>query len=149
MEEPAGWQRLGHPGFKVDLRYPKVTPQGHAVDRAEERVNDHRGDMERVHLTSRRSQKLYVEVARFRGLAPEDEYHDHRRYLEQRFGADAVAPLTETTVRERPAWAYAFQWDEGERAVLLLQVAGDTYRVIYDPRSELNAQVIATVTITD
>jgi hypothetical protein len=36
-----------------------------------------------------------------------------------------------------------------ERAALLLQVGEDTYRVIFDPRSELNDQVIATFTIAD
>jgi hypothetical protein len=30
--------------------------------------------------------------------------------------------------------------------VLLVQVAGETYRIIFDPRSELNARVIATLT---
>jgi hypothetical protein len=35
-----------------------------------------------------------------------------------------------------------------ERSVLLLRVGRDTYRIIYDPRSELNTEVIATLTIT-
>lgn len=148
LERP-GWQRLGRPGFSVDLNYPAVTPKGHAVERSEERAQDHRGDMERVHLTSRDSRELYVEVARFRDLTPQDEYRNHGAHLSQRFGADSVTALTETSVRERPAWAYAFRWDEGERSVLLLQVGPDTYRIIYDPRSELNSEVIATLTITE
>jgi hypothetical protein len=129
----------------VELSYPAVTPQGRPVERTE----DQRGDMERVHLTSRDSRELYVEVARFRDLAPRDEFLNHRRFLEQRFGADSITALTETTLRGRPAWAYAFRWDDGERSVLLLQVGRDTYRVIYDPRSELNDQVIATLTVVD
>jgi len=133
----------------VEFSYPAVTPKGHAVERTEERTEDHRGDMERVHLTSRDSRELYVEVVRFRELAPQDEYLHHRPYLEQRFGADSVTALAETSLREWPAWAYAFRWNEGERSVLLLQVASDTYRIIYDPRSELNAQVIATLTVAE
>ena len=148
-EEPAGWQWVKRPGFRAEFSYPRGTPQGHAVERTEERVEDHRGDMERVHLTSRDSGELYVEVVRFRGLAPEDDYLGHRRYLEQRFGADSVTALRETSVRERPAWAYDIRWDEGERSVLMFHVAGDTYRIIYDPRSRLNAQVVATLTITE
>jgi hypothetical protein len=147
--EPAGWQPFVHSGFRVALSYPEVTPQGHAVERTEERVEDHRGDMERVHLTSRDSRELYVEVARFRGLAPPDEYLSHKRYLEQRFGPDSVTALTETSLRGRTAWAYAFRWDEGERSVLLLQVARDTYRILYDPRSELNIQVVATLGVAE
>ena len=133
----------------MEFSYPAVTPKGHAVERTEERTEDHRGDMERVHLTSRDSRELYVEVVRFRELAPQDEYLHHRPYLEQRFGADSVTALAETSLREWPAWAYAFRWNEGERSVLLLQVASDTYRIIYDPRSELNAQVIATLTVAE
>jgi hypothetical protein len=148
LESP-GWQRLTRPAFGVELSYPAVTPRGHAVERTEERAEDHRGDMERVHLTSGESRELYVEVARFRELAPQDEYRQHRAYLEQRFGADSVTALTETSLGERPAWAYAFRWDEGERAVLLLQVARDTYRIIYDPRSALNTQVIDTLTFAE
>jgi hypothetical protein len=147
--EPAGWQPFAHPGFKVELSYPAVTPQGHAVERAEERIQDHRGDIERVHLTSRESRELYVEVARFRELTPPDEYLSHKRYLEQRLGADSVTALTETSLRGRPAWAYAFRWDEGERSVLLLQVARDTYRILYDPRSQLNTQVVATLSVAE
>jgi hypothetical protein len=131
----------------VEFSYPPVTPQGHAVEQAEERVHNHRGDMERVHLSSPKSGELYIEVARFRELAPQDEYRNHGEYLGQRFGPDSVSPLVETTLKGRPAWAYSFRWADGERAVLMLHLAGDTYRLIYDPRSELNDRVIATLTI--
>jgi hypothetical protein len=146
---PAGWQRFTRPGFRVECNYPTVTPQGHAAERVEEQAVDHRGDFERVHISSREGGELYVEIVRFRDLAPQDEYLKHRAYLERRFGADAVTELTETSLVGRPAWAYGFRWDEGERAVLSLEVASDTYRVIYDPRSELNAEVLATLTVAE
>jgi hypothetical protein len=138
------WRRLAQRGFGVDLRYPAVTPQGHDVERSEERANDHRGDLERVHLRSPASGEVYVEVVRFRGLTPEQEYSRHRPSLERRSGAGSVTALSETTVQGRPARAYAFRWDDGERAVLLVQVGDDTYRVIHDPRSPLNAEILAT-----
>jgi hypothetical protein len=147
--EHADWLRFTRPGFRLEFSYPAVTPQGHAVERTEEQAVDHRGDIERVHLTSRDSRELYVEVVRFRDLATQDEYLQHRRYLDQRFGADSVSALTETSLREWPAWAYAFRWDDEERSVLSLQVARDTYRIIYDPRSGLNTQVLATLTIAE
>jgi hypothetical protein len=134
-------QQAALPGFRVDLSYPAITPQGHAVERA--------AHTDLVHLTSPGSRELYVELARFRGLAPEDEYARHRPYLEQRFGEGSVTELSETRVGDRPAWTYGFRWDDGERAVLLLQVDDDTYRVIHDPRSELNAEVVATFRVGD
>ena len=47
-------------------------------------------------------------------------------------------------MREWPAAAYRFGWTEQgqsmERSVLLVQVEGETDRIIFDPRSELNAR---------
>ena len=134
------------PGFRVTLDFPSVTPQGHAVERvAVERPVGGRG----VHATSPGSDELYVELVRFRDLAPEDEYVGHRPFLEQRFGAGAVTELTQTTVRGLPAWSYGIRWEDGERSVLLLGVDDDTYRVIHDPRSPLNADVVATLRVVD
>jgi hypothetical protein len=140
------WERFARPGFALRFSYPRLTPDGHAVAETEETVRDHRGDMERVHFTSPGSSELYVEVARFREHTPQQEYDNHGAHLKQRFGADAVAPLTETTLGDRAAWTYAFRWDEGERSVLLVQIGADTYRVLYDPRSALNEQVVDSIT---
>lgn len=147
----AGWQSLEHPGFTLTLDYPAVTPQGVGVERADERVADHpfAGDFERVHLTSPGSGEVYVEVARFGGRTPQDEHATHLPYLEQRFGAGSVSELSETVVAGRQAWAYGFRWDDGERSVLLLEVDGDTYRVIHDPRSNLNAEIVETLAVSD
>jgi hypothetical protein len=82
----------------VEFSYPLTTPQGHAVEQLEEHVEDHRGDMERVHLSSPESGELYFEIARFRELTPRDDYLSHGKYLAQRFGPDSVSPLVETTV---------------------------------------------------
>lgn len=123
------------------------------MDRAEERIEDHRGHLERMHLTSRDSPELYIEIVRFREPAPQDEYLSHTSYLERRFGSDSVTGLTESSLGEWPAWAYAFRGDDGERSieryVLMVQVGRDTYRVIDDPRSELNTQVLATFAVVE
>jgi hypothetical protein len=143
------WKRFTRSGFRVEFSYPAVTPQGHAVERNEEPFRDYA----RVHLSSPDRQELYLEVVRFDELAPEDEYLHHRPYLEKRFGADSITALTETSLQGRPAWTYGFRWDEGERtterSVFLLRMGRDTYRIIYDPRSQLNADVIATLTIAE
>jgi hypothetical protein len=141
---PAEWQRFTRPGFGLELDYPLETPLGHAAELTEERAQDHRGDLERFHFTSPGGE-LYVEVTRFRGLSPADEHSSHSAYLERRFGPGSVTALTETALGEREAWTYGFHWESGERSVLLLELEGDTYRVIHDPRSELNARVLATI----
>jgi hypothetical protein len=106
------------------------------------------GDFERVHLSSPDGE-LYVEVARVANRTPQEEYDGHRPYLVQRFGREAVTGLTKTVFGEREAWTYGIRWDGGERSVLLLQVGVDTYRLIHDPRSELRARVVATLTVAD
>jgi hypothetical protein len=145
------WQQLELGGFALTLDYPAVTPQGVAVERADARVADHpvAGDFERVHLTSPGSGEVYVELARFPDRTPQDEHAAHRPPLEQRFGAGAVSELSETFAAGRQAWVYDFRWDSGERSVLLFDVEGDTYRVIQDPRSELNAEILGTLAIRD
>ena len=119
------------------------------VHRADERRDGAVG----VHLTAEGSQELYIEVVRFFHLSPGDEYTRHKAQLDQRFGAGSVTSLTQECSfgRDWPAWTYAFRGNirgnMGERSVLLLPVATDTYRVIYDPRSPLNLKVIASITI--
>jgi hypothetical protein len=105
---------------------------------------------ERIHLSSRDRRELYLEVVRFHDLTPEDEYVRHKPYLAQRFGAGSISSLTGASLQDWPAYRCRFGWTEEarpvERSVLLLVVAGETYRIIFDPRSELNARVIATLT---
>ena len=143
------WERFARPGFRVEFSYPAVTPQGHTVERDDEPFRD----SARVHLSSPDRQELYLEVVRFDDLTPEDENLHHRAHLEKRFGADSIARLTQTELQGRPAWTYAFRWEEGERtmerSVLLVRIDRDTYRIIYDPRSQLNADVIASLTFVE
>ena len=145
--EREGWERYALAESAVAFSYPTVTPQGQTVEKVEERANDHRGDIERVHLSSPDRHELYFEVMRFRDLAPQDEYASHRSYLEQRFGADAVTPLTETKFRNRPAWAYEISWPDHERSVRMVQLDDDTFRVIWNPRSALNAEILETLSL--
>jgi len=142
------WERYANARFAVEFSYPAVTPRGQAVERQEQRVVDDRGEMERVHLRSPASGELYFELSCFRGITPQQEYANHRPSLEQRFGEGAVTELMETTLLDRPAWNYGIRWPEAERAVLLLPLGDDTYRIIRDPRSNLNDEVLGTLTLT-
>ena len=144
--EVSRWKRFARPGFLIEFSYPDPTPNGQAVDRDERSFRGY----PRVHVSSRDRLELYLEVVRFHDLTPEDEYLQHKPYLTQRFGADSISSLTGTSLHDWPAFAYSFGWTEDrrpvERSVLLLVVAGETYRIIFDPRSELNARVIPTFT---
>jgi hypothetical protein len=148
MDDVAGWERLWRPGFAVELRYPGVTPQGQVVERTEEQADDHRGDLERVHVMSPDRHELYVELVRFRNCTPQGEYDNHSAALKRQFGDDAVTQLAATTVLELPAWTYSLTSPDHERSLLLLPIGADTYRVIYDPRSALTSRVLETLTVS-
>jgi hypothetical protein len=148
MDDISGWERLWRPGFAVELRYPEPTPQGQEVERTEERADDHRGDLERVHVMSPDRHELYVELVRFRNCTPQEEYENHSAALKRQFGDDAVSELAATTVLELRAWTYSLAWPDHDRTLLLLQIGADTYRVIYNPRSALNSQVLETLALS-
>jgi hypothetical protein len=112
-------------------------------------VKERVADAVRVHLTAPASREPYVEVFHFPDLTPGEEYARHRTYLEERFGPGAGSDLRAAQLGERPAWAYTFRWDEGERAVLLVAVGGNTERLTTDPRAPLTTQVLATVTLAE
>jgi hypothetical protein len=88
-------------------------------------------------------------VVRFPDLAPREEYEHHRSYLEQRFGADAITALTEASLDRLPAHAYGLHLPDRERSVLLIQIGQDTYRILYNPRSPINAHVVATMEVLE
>jgi hypothetical protein len=138
----AGWRKVIDPALGLRFRYPVVTPRGARVDR----VSEHGSDADRVHLAGGNGE-VYVEIVRFRDLAPRDEYARHRARLERRFGPQAVTELCAAELRNHTAMAYAFRWDEGERSVLLLPVEADTYQIIIDPRSPLNEEILASVVV--
>jgi len=56
-----------------------------------------------------------------------------------------ITELRATTLGSLPAYIYSFQWPEKERAVILIEWESSTYRIIYDPGSPLNEQIIATI----
>lgn len=65
--------------------------------------------------------------------------------LRVRFREGSVTDLTETRMDSLPAQSYTFAWPEGDRIVLLVRTATATYRVIYNPRGPLNAEILATL----
>jgi hypothetical protein len=138
------WLTLDDSRFEVRFRYPSVTPGGEQVGVTESQE----GDALRVHVRSA-SREAYVELVRYPPMSVEQEYQTHKPYLEERFGAGAVTPLTEIEVASRSAHTYAFSWPEGERVALLFRTKAATYRVIFNSRSALNRQIINTIEILE
>lgn len=135
------WQIFSDPKFKIYFKYPDPTPQGYSVEKAE----GQREDAIRVHLSSPQSQELYFEVTRFVNLAPKEEYQRHKDFLTQQFENLSITDLEESQLETLAAQTYTFAWPEKERKVVLVQKDQATYRILYDPRSALNTEVLATL----
>jgi hypothetical protein len=139
------WVLFSDPNFQLRFSYPAPTPQGHPV----EKLEDRRDDAVRVHLSSEGSQELYFEVVRFRDLAPQAEYERHKVALGQRSDGVTITELSETRLNSLPAYTYSFKWPHRQRAAILIPKDQDTYRVIYDPLSPLNADILSSVALVE
>jgi hypothetical protein len=137
------WKLFVDHRFSLQFRYPLVTPQARVVDIEEEETSD----FVRVHLISRNSPEVYFEVRRYRDLHPRDDYRRHKAYLEKRFAEDAftITELTDYSIAGAAGQQYSFQWDSKQRVAILVPHEPVTYRIIYDPVSPINRQILSTV----
>jgi phenylpropionate dioxygenase-like ring-hydroxylating dioxygenase large terminal subunit len=141
------WQTFTDPRFQLRFRYPAVAPNDHMVEMIEQETSD----FSRVHLISRDSQEVYFEVRRHRDLLPQEEYRQHRAYLEKRFEEQGfrITELTDRRIGESVAHQYSFQWDEKQRVAILIQQDRITYRIIYDPTSPINIQMLSSMELIE
>ena len=137
------WQLFVDPRFQVKFKYPVTTPQGHIIEREESQSND----FTRVHLISPNSREVYFEVRRYHDMLPQEEYRRHREYLEKQFESHGFAStgLTERTLGVSTAYEYSFQWVKKRRVAILVLREQAIYRIIYDPNSAVNVQILSTI----
>lgn len=139
------WQIFSNPEFKLQFKYPGPTPKGFAV----EKVGNQCDDALRVHISSKESSELYLEIIKFQNLEPKEEYERHKAYLIQNLEGLTITKLQRSQIGPYSAQSYNFTLPARERKVFLLQKGEVTYHIIFDPLSELNHQVITTIEILD
>jgi hypothetical protein len=131
----ATWQNFALDGLGVRFRYPTTTPTGHAVEM----------DDFRAHFRSPDSAEVYFELSRHLHPSAQEFYAREREFLLRQLPDAAVGDLTATTVGGASAHRFTVRWAMGERVMLLIERAPGLYRIVYDPRSPLNEQVLATL----
>jgi hypothetical protein len=136
------WRTFSHPDFSFYFQYPDPTPEGYVVERKEGGVEP---AVTRVHLTSPGSQELYFEVGCYPDLTAEAAYEQFKEVLTRQFGEVEVGSLEGTTVAGRPGFTFTFRWAAGTRAVVFVPYNGILYRIVYNPQSPLNVQVLSTL----
>jgi hypothetical protein len=135
------WQHFVYPGFALGFRYPQTTAQGHIVEKVESQMDE----AIRVHFTSKDSHELYFEITKYINLPAQVEYQEHKEYLENRSGTYVVSDLKEIRWMSQRAYEYSVKWQQGRRVVILMEADNATYRILYDPNSPLNVQVLSTI----
>ena len=133
------WELFDDQRFELRFRYPTVTPYGLAVTKLDYAVRD----AQRIHVFSE-GREVYVELTRYPSMPAQEEYGRHRPDLERRWSELEISDLEETRFAGRAAHAYTFRWAEGERVAVLVRTEAALYRVLYNSRSELNAEILAT-----
>lgn len=128
--------------FGVRFRYPNPTPQGYPV---EVRETDQAGLL-RAHLVSNDSQEIYFELTRYSDISAQAAYAELEAALKGRFGKDVImSELQDGTLAGLPVLECAFRWPQGERRVIFVQRDEALYRLLYNPQSPLNEQILAAV----
>ncbi|HEX6035027.1 MAG TPA: hypothetical protein VFY83_11350 [Anaerolineales bacterium] len=110
-----------------------------------DRVETQQDQLLRVHVLSPLSREVYFEVSRFENLPAKAEYKRHQEHLRKQFHPLAVSDLKEVSGSSLPAYEYSFKWHQGARTVILVEHANATYRILYNPDSALNGQILSTI----
>ena len=135
------WRLFQDPRFALQFKYPPIAADGETI----EKVETAQDGMIRAHILAPKSREIYFEVTKYNSLPPAAEYQRHKEYLAKQFDPLAITELKETLFASLPASAYAFEWDQGERNVILVERSDVTYRLIYNPRFPVNLEILSTV----
>ena len=99
----------------------------------------------RVLFASRDGRELYFEITKYFDLPVQVEYKRHKESLKKRLEQFSTSDLKEIRWMSQPAYEYSFKWNHGARIVRLIETENATYRILYDPKSPLNAQILSTI----
>ena len=105
--------------------------------------------MIQVHILAPESLDVYFEVSKYDQLTPFTEYRRHKEHLGARFDALEISEVREAQCVSLPAYEYSFAWEQSRRVVLLVERADALYRILYDPDSPVNLQILSTLEWAD
>jgi hypothetical protein len=132
------------------LRIPTTTPSGQPV----EILKDEREDAHRVHAQSPDASELYFEIVSAPGLLNHEQVVTEQKAFLTRQSSDAAITTTkQSVVRGFRATEFGFEGTLGGqwkiRRFIFLDSAVRTYRIIYDPRSIVNQQILDSFVIQE
>jgi hypothetical protein len=139
------WIAFNDPAFALQFRYPLHTISGAAID-CEQRYLPH---MHVIDLFTPDRSTVYFEVAKMPNVEARQVYDALQARNAQAQAELKIGPVGTRQLARRPSLIFALHRGELQRQVLLIQYNDDVYRVTYDPRSQLNSAILATVTFRE
>ena len=125
----------------LGFQYPETTPQGHFVEVTENQEEN----IVRAHFRSKDSHEVYFEITKYPNLSAQMEYERHKENLEKKPERVVVTDLKEIRCMVQTAYEYSLRWSRGSRIIRLIEIENVTYRILYDPKSHLNVQMLSTL----
>ena len=135
------WELFLDSRFDLQFQYPSTSPNGESV----ERVETQREGLVLVHIISPSSREVYFEVSKYEAISAQEEYQRHKEFLPGQFHPLAITDLKEVVCDSLPAFEYTFEWRQGRRTVILVERKNTTYRILFNPRSTVNLQILSTL----
>lgn len=133
-------------GYSVQI--PSTTPGGQPV----EILKEQREGRQRVHAQSPDASEVYFEIMSMPGLINHQQaVAEQKAFLASRSPDAAITATRQSVVHSLSATEFSFegmldgQWKV--RRFIFLDSAHRTYRIIYDPRSEGNEQILDTLVL--
>jgi hypothetical protein len=125
---------------------PQTTPNGQTVAI----LRDERTDTTLMHAESPDQSELYFEVLCYRNLRDHDAViAAQHAFLAEHAKDHRIGATTPTTVNGLPATTFDFEgWLQGRwkvRRFAYVDARGCTHRIVFDPTSRLNHDVVATL----
>lgn len=127
-------------GLQFD--YPAATPDGQTVrlDRSEH------GVMRRVHALSDDLAAVYFELRVYdEPRRPADDWDQLSEYLSATYVGLESTPLVPAKLNALPAESARFHWPAKRRVIYYVVVGERLARIIYNPESALNEQILTSV----
>ena len=137
----ANWITYANPQLSMTLQYPNPTPLGHPVNISEKSSNI----SYRIHLISDESSEVYFEIGRYHTLPIRDAVNLFQKELKENISQVQIGQVEATTFATRSAYRLTARWPEKERTVTFFDLEGIVYRIIYDPTSAINHQILETL----
>lgn len=131
---------LSNPKLPITLKYPDPTPLGCPVS-----VNERANEIGyRVHLISEGSDEIYFEVGQYATLSISEAMALFKKEAAERISDLEIRETQEITFASRKGYRFSIRWPGKERVITYIEEGEMVYRIIYDPASPLNEQILAT-----